>query len=55
MLRLAGTADKQGKLYPDDVKSRLEIDQLLGLVGDFARAWRPVGAGVNFELMRAIH
>mmetsp|Transcript_6392 Transcript_6392/g.14747 ORF Transcript_6392/g.14747 Transcript_6392/m.14747 type:complete len:234 (-) Transcript_6392:540-1241(-) len=41
MLRLAGAADKQGKLYPDDAKSRLEIDQLLGLVGDFARAWRP--------------
>ena len=41
MLRLAGAADKEGKLYPDDAKIRLEIDQLLGLVGDFARAWRP--------------
>jgi len=42
MLRLAGEADVEGKLYPaHDVARRVGIEMALGLVGDLARAWRP--------------
>lgn len=41
MLRLVGEADEEGKLYPSDVAKRLNIDQVLGLVGDLSRAWSP--------------
>ncbi len=42
MLRLAGEADPEGKLYPvTDVGKRLRIEEVLGLTADLARAWRP--------------
>ena len=42
MLRLAGEADPEGKLYPaDDVGMRLRIEEALGLTADLARAWNP--------------
>ncbi|KAL7506472.1 hypothetical protein ACHAXN_009086 [Cyclotella atomus] len=41
MLRLVGEADEEGKLYPSDIKKRLKIEQVLGLVGDLTRAWSP--------------
>lgn len=41
MLRLAGEADKEGKLYPADITKRMKIEQVLGLVGDMSRAWSP--------------
>jgi glutathione S-transferase len=42
MLRLAGEADEEGKLYPlNDVNKRMKIEMALGLVGDLARSWRP--------------
>lgn len=41
MLRLAGEADAEGKLYPADVAKRLKVEQVLGLVADLSRAWRP--------------
>ena len=42
MLRLAGEADAEGKLYPaDDVAKRIKIEMALGLVGDLTRAWNP--------------
>eukprot|EP00584_Thalassiosira_punctigera_P010567 CAMPEP_0172533224 /NCGR_PEP_ID=MMETSP1067-20121228/6006_1 /TAXON_ID=265564 ORGANISM="Thalassiosira punctigera, Strain Tpunct2005C2" /NCGR_SAMPLE_ID=MMETSP1067 /ASSEMBLY_ACC=CAM_ASM_000444 /LENGTH=235 /DNA_ID=CAMNT_0013317841 /DNA_START=124 /DNA_END=831 /DNA_ORIENTATION=+ len=42
MLRLAGEADPEGKLYPaDDAATRLKVEQALGLAGDMKRAWMP--------------
>jgi glutathione S-transferase len=42
MLRLAGEADSDGKLYPaSDVGMRLKIEETLGLTADLSRAWRP--------------
>lgn len=42
MLRLAGEADPENKLYPaDDVVTRLKIEEVLGLTADLTRAWRP--------------
>lgn len=42
MLRLAGEADSEGKLYPvANVGKRLRIEEVLGLTTDLARAWRP--------------
>jgi len=42
MLRLAGEADPEGKLYPAaDVGKRLQIEGALGLTADLARAWSP--------------
>ena len=41
MLRLAGEADPDGKLYPTDIAKRVQVEQVLGLVGDLGRAWRP--------------
>ena len=42
MLRLAGEADPEGKLYPAaDVAMRLRIEEALGLTADLSRAWRP--------------
>ncbi|KAK1740158.1 glutathione S-transferase [Skeletonema marinoi] len=41
MLRLAGEADPEGKLYPADVGKRLQIEEALGLTADLSRAWRP--------------
>jgi len=42
MLRLAGEADPEGKLYPAaDVGMRLRIEEALGLTADLSRAWRP--------------
>jgi len=42
MLRLAGEADPDGKLYPsDDVGKRLKIEEVLGLTADLTRAWSP--------------
>lgn len=41
MLRLAGEADPEGKLFPGDLAARLKVEQVLGLVGDFKRAWTP--------------
>lgn len=42
MLRLAGEADPEGKLYPAaDVAKRLQIEGALGLTADLARAWSP--------------
>ncbi len=41
MLRLAGEADEEGKLYPTNVASRVKVESTLGLVGDLTRAWYP--------------
>jgi len=41
MLRLAGEADPEGKLYPTDMMARVKVEGVLGLVGDLGRAWRP--------------
>ena len=41
MLRLAGEADPEGKLYPADIAARLKVEQVLGLVGDLSSAWSP--------------
>mmetsp|Transcript_4352 Transcript_4352/g.9689 ORF Transcript_4352/g.9689 Transcript_4352/m.9689 type:complete len:244 (-) Transcript_4352:123-854(-) len=41
MLRLAGEADPEGKLYPSDMATRVKVEGVLGLVGDLSRAWRP--------------
>mmetsp|Transcript_16050 Transcript_16050/g.34712 ORF Transcript_16050/g.34712 Transcript_16050/m.34712 type:complete len:243 (-) Transcript_16050:206-934(-) len=41
MLRLAGEADSEGKLYPADIVARVKVEEVLGLVGDLGRAWRP--------------
>jgi len=41
MVRLAGEADPDGKLYPADIAARLKVEQVLGLVGDLAKAWSP--------------
>lgn len=41
MLRLAGEADAEGKLYPAEIAARVKVEQVLGLVGDLSRAWRP--------------
>jgi len=42
MLRLAGEADLEGKLYPaSDMKKRYKIEEILGLVDDLRRAWTP--------------
>jgi len=42
MLRLAGEADPEGKLYPPtDVLGRLKIEQVLGCTMDMTRAWQP--------------
>lgn len=41
MLRLAGEADPEGKLYPSDVGARLKVEQALGLVGDLQKKWMP--------------
>ena len=41
MLRLAGEADPEGKLYPSDVLARTKVEMVLGLVGDLKRAWTP--------------
>lgn len=42
MLRLAGEADPEGKLYPAlFVGKRLQIEEALGLIADMSRAWRP--------------
>ena len=41
MLRLAGQADEEGKLYPTNVASRTKVESALGLVGDLTRAWSP--------------
>lgn len=42
MLRLAGEADVEGKLYPHDIVARTSVESALGLVGDLSRAWRPM-------------
>jgi glutathione S-transferase len=41
MLRLAGEADEEGKLYPTSIASRTKVESALGLVGDLTRAWSP--------------
>ncbi|KAL9185794.1 hypothetical protein ACHAXT_003571 [Thalassiosira profunda] len=41
MLRLAGEADPEGKLYPADLAKRVKVESVLGLTGDMSRAWRP--------------
>lgn len=41
MLRLAGAADPEGKLYPSDPISQLKIDEVIGLVDDLSKAWSP--------------
>eukprot|EP00578_Thalassiosira_sp_NH16_P002936 CAMPEP_0181138002 /NCGR_PEP_ID=MMETSP1071-20121207/34009_1 /TAXON_ID=35127 /ORGANISM="Thalassiosira sp., Strain NH16" /LENGTH=240 /DNA_ID=CAMNT_0023224799 /DNA_START=77 /DNA_END=799 /DNA_ORIENTATION=- len=41
MFRLAGEADPEGKLYPSDIAKRLKVEEVLGLVSDVGRAWRP--------------
>ncbi|KAL7467534.1 hypothetical protein ACHAXS_007779 [Conticribra weissflogii] len=41
MLRLAGEADPEGKLYPSEMAARVKVEGVLGLVEDMARAWRP--------------
>lgn len=41
MLRLAGEADPEGKLYPADVAARLGVEQAIGLVSDLKRFWLP--------------
>mmetsp|Transcript_12850 Transcript_12850/g.23096 ORF Transcript_12850/g.23096 Transcript_12850/m.23096 type:complete len:241 (-) Transcript_12850:175-897(-) len=41
MLRLAGEADPEGKLFPADVRSRLKVEMTLGLVADLDKAWNP--------------
>jgi len=41
MLRLAGAADPEGKLYPMEIAARIKVEQILGLVGDLSRAWNP--------------
>jgi len=41
MLRLAGAADPEGKLYPTEIAARIKVEQILGLVGDLSRAWNP--------------
>jgi glutathione S-transferase len=42
MLRLAGEADPEGKLYPaNDVATRLKIEEVLGITSDLTRAWTP--------------
>jgi glutathione S-transferase len=42
MLRLAGEADEEGKLYPHEIVARTSVESALGLVGDLSRAWRPM-------------
>lgn len=41
MLRLAGEADPEGKLYPADIAARYKVESVLGLVNDLNRAWQP--------------
>lgn len=41
MLRLAGEADEEGKLYPANIALRIKVESALGLVGDLTRAWSP--------------
>lgn len=41
MLRLAGEADPEGKLYPSEMRARVKVEEVLGLVGDLSGAWRP--------------
>ncbi|KAL7533637.1 hypothetical protein ACHAWF_004566 [Thalassiosira exigua] len=41
MLRLAGEADPEGKLYPSDMAARVKVESVLGLVTDLGRGWRP--------------
>jgi glutathione S-transferase len=41
MLRLAGEADPEGKLYPTEMEARVKVEEVLGLVGDLSRGWRP--------------
>ena len=40
MLRYVG-AMGNGSLYPLDAERRLEIDEVLGVLGDLSRSWRP--------------
>ena len=39
MLRYAASLDKTGSLYPTD--KTLEVEQAIGILGDFTRAWQP--------------
>ena len=39
MLRYAASLDKTGSLYPAD--KMLEVEQAIGILGDFTRAWQP--------------
>jgi glutathione S-transferase len=39
MLRLAGEADEEGKLYPTNIESRIKVESAIGLVGDMRAAW----------------
>ncbi|KAL7425770.1 hypothetical protein ACHAXH_000123 [Discostella pseudostelligera] len=39
MLRLAGEADEEGKLYPTSIESRIKVESALGLAGDMRTAW----------------
>ena len=39
MLRYAASLDQTGSLYPTD--KMLEVEQAIGILGDFSRAWQP--------------
>ena len=41
MLRLAGEADPEGKLFPSEMSQRIKVESVLGIVSDLSRAWRP--------------